>query len=433
MPPVWISPFNGFLSPIPGKRLTWLIAPPSRYVRTVLILPLLLLTLLGHPQAMGEPFVRFNIESARQQLFKQYWQKQITFDEMLSNARSIHNQNREPFLAALKVKDAGYHRKPDEIDIPVRSGSSPGTPAGRGIFSDEDIECETAACLQLVKHYAEQFNYPIEEKPLHLYIRELDLKIWKPRQAPPNLSDQWAYHTYALTLVQDEEYAWGARYGTHERPMPMEVVLENLTKGYVGFTRKPDQWGNGYHRYEELIQLAKNTVRSLESTGLCDTLDNICQTLQDFRKMRTSPESLGWFSPGMPDTDFQKQLYQRQQEMIGLMGQAFEKAQEQMNRDIKALEQQLCYANNLTPETPLYAKAKSLQESLYRIAVRYDLLANRYPELMQRLATRNEFPLQFATRQMNAIARIESRLMQKTAAMQPNVSQQNVSKQSQKR
>jgi hypothetical protein len=362
----------------------------KRLLNHRIIFPLLAALLLGYltlcPGLQGWAKTP-DIETSRELLYQRYWRGHITFEQMLQQARSLHHQTRDPFMAMLHVREAGYVRQPGETDLPVRTGADPGVPTGRGIFSDEDIECETQACLQQVLYLAKQSHYPVTDTRFHLLILPIDTKVWKQVGQMPALSDMAAYHDFSRGIALDSEYALGAKYGSTQPRAALESVLENITKGQLAFALPPSRWGSGYHRYEELIQMAKNTVRSLEAAGLCtEELSQTCQELNDLRKMRRSPESLGLFRHGISDAALTLALEKQQQRMLDLTQQALQKAERMMTADVKKLYRRIHSPVGMGQDAVANRDTIQMQETLYRIAVRYDVLANRYPALMGRLS-----------------------------------------------
>ncbi len=329
-----------------------------------------------------------NIEVWRNSLYDRYNRQEITFDQMLQEARTLDAVRRQPFLTKLGVLPASTQRKPGEQNLAVRTGSDPTRADGRGIFSDEDVECATKACIDRFRQAASLMDYPTRETSFHLFIKPLDLKVWKPASlADPAMDNLSRFHDFAQAMALDSEFALGARQGDGITRSSLETVLENLTKGHLGYAYPPKAWGKGYHPYEELIQVSKNTVRTMEATGLCTQYPSDCQRLQELRRMRKSPAELGLFQPGVSEAELYSVLEAQQEQDLAWMTEAFSSAQEQMAKDIADLNRKLCAASEAGEiPAPLQQQSQEAQRALYRIAVRYDVLFHQYPELMRRIS-----------------------------------------------
>jgi hypothetical protein len=337
----------------------------------------------------------------RQHLFEHYMAQTLTFEEMMTQARDLDRQYRTGLFDAMNVKDADYVRKVGEEDTPIRHGSTPAMESGRGIFSDEDIGCLTQVCMDQFVQLARSHGYRVSQNPFYLRIYDLDAKIWWVNEPLPPFDNLIAYHQYAQTIARDPEYALGARPGIINRTN-LETVLENITKSQVGLGRHPNDWGTGYHRYEELIQTAKATLRNLEATGLCNTMKDTCTDLKNLRKMYSSPEAMGIFKPGDSNEEITTALVRQQEHLKALMAMTFQKAREQLEDNVKAMNRQL-----LSPSGHDQIKlAQTLQETIYRIAVRYDILSNQYPELMVYLSG-DETPFYFIGEQMHNMKQLQ--------------------------
>ena len=211
------------------------------------------------PQALANSE---SIQDFREYLWKQFVLNTqiVDFPQMLDNARGLEAVFRQTRLNRLLT---GIRNK--------RGGTEPtDRKKGRGVFSDEDIECKATGpaageCFEQFKLNVANANLAFEENDLYLSIPSLDVLFWKYKNDDDYCDEGWQglMEIYAA----DKEKSMSAKAeatGSREIFEPFEVILESLSKSLSYLTVPTQTWPHTFAGYDRFAQLAKALYRVAE-------------------------------------------------------------------------------------------------------------------------------------------------------------------------
>lgn len=273
-----------------------------------------------------------------QKLWEDYMTGQKSWSDMITEAHSRENSGRAAVLHRWNILPEGYHPRDNE-DVVFRTGTDPATQVGRGEFSDEDLTANTLKAWHQLEESAPKNHFAIQhdEQAGFFSIPELNTLVWKPKeQVSP--WDERRYFSYLKTISTHPEVIDPASSNPR---FSMEYVLAMINKGQNGLCAPVEHWGNGYQRYETLIQLAKSTHHAMEKAGLAQRYPEAHTRLWDLCKMRKSPEELGIFKPGDSEATIIQGLKHEQATMQQLMAASFEQARHDLTPQIQEFTQSL--------------------------------------------------------------------------------------------
>jgi hypothetical protein len=348
----------------------------------------------------------------------------------------------EPKLRGKTMDSWGVKDSRTSLTGVERGGSNP--MKGRGVRSDEDLQTKTAEQYEDLLQKARNADPPLtieELGPYRFKIKELDTIVWKPTlethnalvravkydgevtQVPkdfemdgiqfdngavppgltrsqqralvdelnrrgarfevevngerlfiqkPTVSDAIGIRLeQARRMAEDPEVALGARPGVD--PLPSDVlerVLENTTKGGKPLYEKLPQDAGA--QTDELLAGLKDVWRSMQATGMCDR-EGITLCLK-MDKVRRGEEPLSYLEMGGPP-DIQAKLQ-------AIQAEAFQRGQGQYATEFERLSAQIKEAlqSGADPDPYLVQRAQQMEFQLERMAVRFEKLAEDYPE-----------------------------------------------------
>lgn len=287
------------------------------------------------------------------------------------------------------------------------TGSPPAK--SRGLMSDIDRTVSSLDDFNKVKEKALKLKYKIEETPYRIKIEGLDTVIWKPSGKSSALADPatgaaerarinasiqeiiqrdgldkttWrpegkpsapadgtSVAGRARILASDPEVAFeaGQKAGAHS----FMSVAENLIKGQealLGDLSKLPPWKAEL----KIVDGAKDVLRSLQAANMCTgEMKSVCTELEAIRKMDKPPGG---------------DLLQKQKELRGLMGNAFEKSQILLDIEMDALMRRMQDAVDPDEIAHLQGRVAELRGQMTEGVERFRMLEEKFPNEMRQMS-----------------------------------------------
>ncbi|KAI3630992.1 hypothetical protein MIR68_010976 [Amoeboaphelidium protococcarum] len=181
---------------------------------------------------------------------------EVNFDLMMEKAKEVDSGFRQQLVA--NFNQFGLER----------GGSSPLTDEGRGVFSDEDLQCgldtDASFCNQQIRSFISQpqFNeLDWQEMPLYFISDALDIIIWKNDEQPDFCAPDNAWESWMKQIVAEKEKSyvgWAQYTGQPLKFSPLEVILEMMSKSRYYLRGNAQKWyAEGALGWDHFAQFAK--------------------------------------------------------------------------------------------------------------------------------------------------------------------------------
>jgi hypothetical protein len=336
-----------------------------------------------------------DIRTIRKSLFEKHLRGRNDFKGMMQEALKPDLDPRIGFLQQLE-KSLGVSLK--------YTGTSPSQENFRGIFSDIDLATDSQPQYERIIKTARTLGYHLQEKALYTEIPELDFLVWKPVEMINTIDilDPAVYDDQVVFITGQAAHKYSQSLGYVEKAIPALLRPYDMGEGVELYSRMI----TGYKSAFRLMKLADITEITVGSNPISGEGPIQRKQLEDFIKMRTSPEDFGLHLAGDDPrriesiVQHQKVLFKILQSLNSSMNHEvywvpFRAAQDHAHRQIDMLDQQkqeglIDEAEHRQQTDEVWAEDRNLRRdidnTIQRERIRFHALWKKYPpEIIRRL------------------------------------------------